>query len=93
MPLAQHPLQDVPPHEQTPIEHVWPLPLQAPHAAPMVPHEVGFCAEYGSHVPVLPPLQQPLAHEVASHTHAADDLLHSSPEPHAAHAAPAAPHD
>jgi hypothetical protein len=82
----------VPPHEQTPIVQVWPLPLHAPQAAPIVPHDVGDCDAYGSHVPVLA-LQQPLGHEVASHTHPADDLLHSSPEPHAPHAAPPTPHD
>jgi hypothetical protein len=39
------------------------------------------------------PLQHPVAHEVASHTHVPVVVLHSWPDGHAPHAAPAAPHD
>lgn len=39
-----------------------------------------------------PPLQQPPAQEVESHTHCPLPL-HSRPDTHAAHAAPAAPHE
>ncbi len=39
------------------------------------------------------PLQQPLGHEVASHTHWPVVLLHSWPEPQAAHAAPPVPQE
>jgi hypothetical protein len=39
------------------------------------------------------PLQQPFGHDVASHTHAPTDLLHSSPELQAWHAEPPAPHE
>jgi hypothetical protein len=34
---------------------------------PPVPHEPVLSEAHASHVPVLPPLQQPLGHEVASH--------------------------
>jgi hypothetical protein len=42
-------------------------------------------------VPLGPPTQQPLGHEVASQTHA--DSLHSWPDGHATHAFPPIPHD
>jgi hypothetical protein len=45
---------------QTPLPH-------AEQAAPPVPHDAGDSEEYGSHVPVTPPLQQPLGHEVELH--------------------------
>ena len=52
---------------QTPFEH----DLQA---APPVPHCDEDSDEYATHVV---PLQQPLGHEVASHTHWPVLLLHS----------------
>jgi hypothetical protein len=46
--------------------HSWPL-AQAAHVAPLVPQD-GFDSEaYASHVPVVPPLQQPLGQVLASH--------------------------
>jgi hypothetical protein len=81
----------VPPQEQIPIVHVCPLPVHAPHVAPMVPHEVVLCEAYGTHVPVES--QQPFGQDVASQTHPEDDLLHSLPDAHAPHVAPAVPHD
>jgi hypothetical protein len=39
------------------------------------------------------PLQHPFGHEVASQTHWPVLVLHSWPAAHAAHVAPAAPHD
>ena len=61
------------------------------HAAPAVPHVVPSLAQ-GTQVPLAPPLQQPFGHEVASHTHWPVEL-HSVPDGHAAHAAPALPHE
>ena len=61
--------------------------------APPVPHEDADCDEYGSQVPVAPPLQQPLAHEVPSQVHLPLPVLHSRPELHAVHVAPAVPHE
>lgn len=39
------------------------------------------------------PLQQPLGHEVASHTHLPVVVLHSWPPAHAPHDAPPVPQD
>ena len=39
------------------------------------------------------PLQQPVGHEVASHTHSPVALLHSCPDKHPAQVAPPAPHE
>ncbi len=89
VPLQQPP-HEPPPQLHEPFEQLSPLPHGA-HVAPLVPHDVPDCAEYGSQVPVVPPLQQPFAHEVASHTHW-PLALHSSPVAHAAHLAPPAPH-
>ncbi len=71
------------------VLHIWPVP-HAAHATPPVPHDVFVSDAYGSQVL---PLQQPFGHEVASQTHCPVFLLHSWPVAHAAHAAPAAPHD
>ena len=73
------------------LSHSWP-DTQGPHAAPPVPHEVLDSDAYRTHVPVGPPLQQPVGHDVESHTHCPTPL-HSCPDGHAAHAAPPAPHD
>lgn len=74
------------------MEHCCPL-VHAEHVAPPVPHDVPDCAANGTHAPVAPPLQHPFAQEVASHTHWPLVVLHSSPEPHAAHATPPAPQE
>lgn len=49
------------------------------HVAPAVPHVDGDSDAQGTHVPVGPPLQQPLGHELASHTQPDADWLHVSP--------------
>ncbi len=49
-----------------PLEQACP-PLQAPQAAPPVPHDVDDCAEYASQVPAA--VQHPFGHDVASQTH------------------------
>ena len=54
--------------------------LHAPHVAPAVPHELLFSDPQGSHVPVGPPLQQPLGHDFASHTHCPDALQSRLPQ-------------
>ncbi len=63
----------------------------AAHVAPLVPHEVFDSDAHASHVPLG--VQHPLGHEVESHTHWPASVWHSWPEGHAAHEAPAAPHD
>jgi hypothetical protein len=69
------------------------LVVHALHAAPAVPHVDADSDAQGTHVPVGPPLQQPLGHELASHTQPCADWLHSRPWPHALQVAPAVPHD
>jgi hypothetical protein len=94
-PAVQQPLgQDVP--SQT---H-WPLPVlhSCPDAhpaqvAPPVPHDPFDSDAYGSHVPLLPPLQHPFGHDVPSQTHCPLPVLHSRPDEHALQVAPAEPHD
>jgi len=95
----------VEPPTQQPLEHVFasqahvplvvshsPLP-QAAQVAPPVPHDEADSELHDSHVPVAPPLQHPVGQEVESHTQVPVLLLHSSPVPHAPHAAPVVPHD
>jgi len=65
---------------------------QPEQVAPAVPQELSFSDAHGSHVPLGPPLQQPFGHDVASHTHW-PVALHSVPDGHGAHAAPALPHE
>ena len=72
--------------------HSRPLP-HPPQLTPPVPQEPLLSAAYSSHVPVVPPLQQPRAHEVASQTHWPVAVLHSLPDGQAPHEAPPAPHD
>jgi hypothetical protein len=60
------------------------------HAAPAVPHWPADCEAYGTHVP---PLQQPVGHEVASQTHCPVVWLHSWPVAHAPQVAPPVPHE
>jgi hypothetical protein len=63
--------------------------VHAAHAAPPVPQDEVDCAAYGSHVPVVPPLQQPFGQVVESH-----EQLPVVPQPLAqpAHASPPLPH-
>jgi hypothetical protein len=70
-----------------PILHTLPEP-QSTHAAPPVPHSDFDCEPCCTHVP---PLQHPVGHEVASHTHAPVVVSHSCPDEHAAHIAPLVP--
>jgi hypothetical protein len=58
------------------------------HALPPVPHSVGDCEPCCTHVC---PLQQPLAHELALHTHWPVVVSQAWPTAHATHTAPAAP--
>jgi hypothetical protein len=64
--------------------------VQDPHAAPPLPHWEGVSEEYCTQVL---PLQQPLAHEVASQTHWPVVLLHSWPLAHAEQLPPRVPHE
>jgi hypothetical protein len=68
------------------------LEPHAPQVAPAVPHDCADSDAQGSQVPEGPPLQQPLGHEVASHTQLPVEL-HSVPDGHALHATPALPHE
>jgi hypothetical protein len=63
--LPQQPEHDPPPQVHVPLEHALPE-LHALHAAPPVPHCELDSLAYGTHVL---PLQQPLGHELALHTH------------------------
>jgi hypothetical protein len=85
----QQPVQEAPPQVQSPSEQASPG-AHAEHAAPPVPHSEPPCETYGTHTL---PLQQPSGHDVASHTHCPFVLLHSWVGRHAAHVAPAAPHE
>ncbi len=88
-PFGQEPLLQV--HVPLLTLHVCPVP-HAPQVAPAVPHDGVDSDPHGSHVPVGPPLQQPMGQEVASQTQLPVPL-HSCPDRHALHAAPPAPHD
>jgi len=93
-PAVQQPLgQELASHPHCPVVllHFWPVE-HGEHAAPPVPHDRSDSDEYGSHVPVGPPLQQPLGQVLASHTHWPLPLQ-SRPGAHAAHAAPFAPQE
>ncbi len=70
---------------QSPFEH-------AAQVAPAVPHELPDCEPHGSHVPPVPPLQQPFGHDAASQMHVPLLVLHSRPVPHAEQLPPAVPH-
>jgi hypothetical protein len=94
-PAVQQPLgHDVPSHTHFPtlVLHSCPDPHEA-HVAPPVPHEPFDSDAYASHVPLLPPLQQPFGHDVPSQTHCPLPVLHSRPDPHDLHDAPPEPHD
>jgi len=92
------PLQQPFGHEVASQTHVPLLLLHSspvPHAeqfAPPVPQEPLDSDAHASHVPVGPPLQHPLGHELASHTQL-PVALHSWPAGHALHAAPPVPHE
>jgi hypothetical protein len=77
-------------HEQVPVVLSHRPFVQAAHAAPPAPHCDEDSDEYATHAP---PLQQPFGHDVASQTHRPVALLHSWPDPHAPHVAPAAPQE
>jgi hypothetical protein len=77
-------------HVHEPILHiVLPPPPHATHAVPPVPHCEVDCEDCCTHVV---PLQQPVEHEVGSHTHAPVTVSHSCPLAHTAHITPPAPH-
>ncbi len=58
------------------VLHSWPAP-QGAHAAPLAPQEVLLSAEVASHVPVGPPLQQPLGQVLASQAQVPVFVSHS----------------
>jgi hypothetical protein len=72
-----------------PILHIGLPPLHVAHAAPPVPHWEVDCDPCCTHVS---PLQQPVAQEVALHTHVPVAVSHAWPPAHVTHAAPPAPH-
>jgi hypothetical protein len=79
---AVPPLQQPPPHEFESHAHVPFVVSHAPaahglHALPAVPHWPPLSDAHGTHV--VPPAQQPLAHELPSHTHCPVLVLHSWP--------------
>lgn len=68
----------------------WPVP-HAAHVAPPAPHEPDDSDAYASHVPAVPPLQQPPGHVTPSHEQVPVPVS-QRPFAQTAHAAPAAPH-
>jgi len=90
-------MQQPPAHEVASQTH-WPVLLShswsdghTMQLAPALPHEPSDSAAYASHVPLVPPLQQPFGHVVESHEHI-PELVSHSPFAQDAHAAPPAPH-
>jgi hypothetical protein len=79
---------------QAPLVHVFDAcaehAAQPPQVAPCVPHSVVDWPEYATQEL---PSQQPFGHDVESHTHTPASVLHWRSEPHAAHVAPAVPHE
>jgi hypothetical protein len=71
---------------QTPFE-------QGAHIEPAVPQSDGVSDPNARHVPLDPPSQHPLGHDVTSQTHVPFALSHSLPVGHAAQLAPMVPHD
>jgi hypothetical protein len=63
----------------------------AAHVAPPVPHDAVDSRAYASHVPVGPPLQQPLGQVLVSHVHC-PLVVSQTPFMHGLHVAPTAPH-
>jgi len=72
------------------VLHSWP-DAQAPQVAPPVPQEAVVSEAYASHVPVVPPLQQPVGQVLALHWQR-PLVVSQRPFPHAAHVAPPWPH-
>jgi len=93
LPLQQPLEQEVASQAHWPVVLLHSCPdAHGPQLLPPAPQEPLDSEAYASHVPVVPPLQQPLGHEVASQTHWPLPL-HSWPKAHALHATPDAPHD
>jgi hypothetical protein len=89
-PLQQPWEHEVALHTQLPEpSQVWP-DGQAPHVAPFLPQDWPDSEPNGSQLPFGPPLQQPIAHEVESHTHCPP--LHSWPVPQVLQTLPPEPH-
>jgi len=91
--VVQQPLQEPPPHAQTPLVQASP-PAHGWQDPPLVPHDRGPCPAYSSHAP--PAVQHPLAQEVELHTHWPAEPHVSPLVPPAVqsiHAAPPVPHD
>jgi hypothetical protein len=94
-PLAEQsvnpPLQAQP---QAPLVHVFEAfaghAAHPPQVAPCVPHSVVDWPEYATQES---PSQQPFGHDVESHAHFPASVRHSRFVPHAAHVAPAVPHE
>ncbi len=74
------------------MHDVDPIGLHGPQLAPCVPHEVMDCEDVVSHVPPVPPLQQPLGQVLASHAHA-PEVGSQSPFAQGKHDAPPTPHE
>jgi hypothetical protein len=66
-------------------------PTQGAQVAPPAPHELIVIDVYASHVPLIPPLQQPSGQELASHEQV-PLLLSQRPFGQGPHAAPPVPH-
>jgi hypothetical protein len=90
------PLQQPPAHEAASQMHVPFVVLQArfaaqdAHVAPAVPHDPNDSDAYASHVPPVPPLQQPFGQVFASHAQV-PMVVSQSPSAQGAHAAPLCP--
>ena len=74
----------VPDVQQPPVEHV-------EHCAPPCPHDEPDIDPNASHVPLVPPLQHPSGHVLASHEHV-PLVVSQRPLPHTAQVAPPVPH-
>jgi hypothetical protein len=85
LPLQQPFGHEAASHTHCPPAQVWPA-AHATHARPLEPHEVVVSAASASHPPML--VQQP-AQDPPPQEH--EPLVHVSPEPQAAHAAPPVP--
>ncbi len=92
LPLQHPPGHDAPSQTHCPVVllHSWPV-AHAPQVAPPVPQEAFVSEAYASHVPPVPPLQQPFGQLFASHAQR-PSVVSQMPLAQAAHAAPPAPH-
>jgi hypothetical protein len=77
-------------HAPVVVLHAWFVP-HAAQVAPPVPHEPFDSAANASHVPVVPPTQQPFGHVVPSQEHA-PALVSHRPFAQDVHEAPPFPH-